>query len=91
MDVNAEQVKNIPDNIETLVMSAGVGIQFACVLRGLRKCKKDINRIIAVQIGPDRRKRIDSYFEAILKDLYLNVRNLINMNYNHIRVHMEKD
>ena len=54
MDVNAEQVKNIPDNIETLVMSAGVGIQFACVLRGLRKCKKDLNRIIAVQIGPDR-------------------------------------
>ena len=64
MDVNAGQVKNIPDGIETLVMSAGVGIQFACVLKGLRHYKKNINRIIAVQIGPDRRKRIDSYFES---------------------------
>ena len=62
MDVNSGQVKNIPDNIDTLVMSAGVGIQFACVLKGLRKYKKNIDRVIAVQIGPDRRKRIDSYF-----------------------------
>ena len=64
MDCNAEQVQNIPDNIDTLVMSAGVGIQFACVLKGLRQYEKNINRVIAVQIGPDRRKRIDSYFES---------------------------
>ena len=64
MDINSGQVKNIPDEIETLVMSAGVGIQFSCVLRGLRKYEKNIKRVIAVQIGPDRRKRIDSYFES---------------------------
>ena len=60
-DINAEQVVNIPDDLDVLVMSLGVGIQFACVLKGLKKYNKKVKRIIGVQVGPDRRKLIDCY------------------------------
>jgi len=60
-DTNAEQVQNIPDELDVLVMSLGVGIQFACVLKGLKKYNKKVKRIIGVQVGPDRRKLIDGY------------------------------
>ena len=42
-------------------MSLGVGIQFACVLKGLKEYNKKVKRIIGVQVGPDRRKLIDGY------------------------------
>jgi 1-aminocyclopropane-1-carboxylate deaminase/D-cysteine desulfhydrase-like pyridoxal-dependent ACC family enzyme len=60
-DTNGEQVVNIPDDLDVLVMSLGVGIQFACVLKGLKKYNKKVKRIIGVQVGPDRRKLIDGY------------------------------
>jgi len=60
-NTNAEQVVNIPDDLDVLVMSLGVGIQFACVLKGLKKYNKKVKRIIGVQVGPDRRKLIDGY------------------------------
>jgi len=60
-DTNAEQAQNIPDELDVLVMSLGVGIQFACVLKGLKKYNKKVKRIIGVQVGPDRRKLIDGY------------------------------
>ncbi len=60
-DTNSYQVQNIPDELDVLVMSLGVGIQFSCVLKGLKKYNKKVKRIIGVQVGPDRRKLIDSY------------------------------
>ena len=60
-NTNGDQVENIPDVLDVLVMSVGVGIQFACVLKGLKKFNKKVKRIIGVQIGPDRRKLIDHY------------------------------
>jgi 1-aminocyclopropane-1-carboxylate deaminase/D-cysteine desulfhydrase-like pyridoxal-dependent ACC family enzyme len=60
-DANAEQVENIPDELDVLVMSLGVGIQFACTLQGLKRFNKKVKRIIGVQVGPDRRKLIDGY------------------------------
>ena len=60
-DTNAEQVQNIPDELDVLVMSLGVGIQFACVLQGLKKYNKKVKRIIGVQVGPDRGKLIYKY------------------------------
>ena len=59
-DTNAAQVENIPD-ADVLIMSVGVGIQFACVLKGIKKFNKKFKRIIGVQVGPERRKLIDSY------------------------------
>ena len=60
-DTNSEQVWNIPNELDVLVMSVGIGIQFACVLKGLKRFNKKVKRIIGVQIGPDRRKLIDGY------------------------------
>ena len=60
-NTNGDQVENIPDELDVLVMSLGVGIQFACVLKGLKKYNKKVKRIIGVQVGPDRRKLIDGY------------------------------
>ena len=60
-NTNGDQVENIPDELDVLVMSLGVGIQFACVLKGLKEYNKKVKRIIGVQVGPDRRKLIDGY------------------------------
>jgi len=60
-NTNSTEVLNIPNELDVLVMSLGVGIQFACVLKGLKKHKKKVKRIIGVQVGPDRRKLIDGY------------------------------
>lgn len=60
-DTNSCQVQNIPDELDVLIMSLGIGIQFSCVLKGLKKYNKKVKRIIGVQVGPDRRKLIDSY------------------------------
>ena len=57
-NTNGDQVENIPDELDVLVMSLGVGIQFACVLK---EYNKKVKRIIGVQVGPDRRKLIDGY------------------------------
>ena len=70
-DTNAEQVMNIPNELDVLIMSLGVGIQFACVLKGLKKYNKKVKRIVGVQIGPDRRKLIDRYLNEDFKyELY---------------------
>ena len=45
-DTNSYQVQNIPDELDVLVMSLGVGIQFSCVLKGLKKYNKKVKRII---------------------------------------------
>jgi len=66
-DTNAQQVENIPDEIDTLVMSCGVGIQFSCVLKGLKKFNKKVKKIIGLGVGPDRTKMIRGYFDIDFK------------------------
>ena len=65
-DTNLYQVQNIPDKLDVLIMSLGVGIQFSCVLKGLKRYNKKVKRIIGVQVGPDRRKLIDTYLNQNL-------------------------
>lgn len=61
LDTTAGQVKNIPDELDNLIISVGSGIQMAGILRGIIKYKKKIKNIYGVCIGPDRRKKINSY------------------------------
>jgi 1-aminocyclopropane-1-carboxylate deaminase/D-cysteine desulfhydrase-like pyridoxal-dependent ACC family enzyme len=61
MFVNAEQAINIPNELDVLIAPVGSGIQFANILKGIHKYNKSVKRIIGVQVGPDRRKLIDSY------------------------------
>ena len=62
METNGEQAQNLPDEIDNLVMSCGVGIQMAAVMYGLKKYNKKVKRVIGVGVGPDRTKNIRSYF-----------------------------
>ena len=61
MFVNSQQVANIPDELDVLIAPVGSGIQFANILKGIHEYNKSVKRIIGVQVGPDRRKLIDSY------------------------------
>ena len=58
MFVNAQQVANIPDELDVLIAPVGSGIQFANILKGIHEHNKSVKRIIGVQVGPDRRKLI---------------------------------
>ena len=44
----ADQVKNIPDELDNLVISVGSGIQFAGIIRGLERYNKKVKRVIGV-------------------------------------------
>ena len=56
----ADQVKNIPDELDNLVISVGSGIQFAGIIRGLERYNKKVKRVIGVAFL-NRRKTIDEY------------------------------
>ena len=43
--------KNLPDEMDTLVMSCGVGIQMSAVMYGIKKYNKKVKRIIGVGVG----------------------------------------
>ena len=74
------QVQNIPDNLDFLVIPVGSGISMAGILIGLMKYKKNVKRVIGVQIaGYDRRDEIDgilNWYRAIHDNriAYSNVR-----------------
>lgn len=57
----ADQVKNIPNELDNLVIPTGSGITAGSVLRGIKKHKKKIKKIYVVHIsGMDRIKKINS-------------------------------
>lgn len=54
----ADQVRNIPDEIENLVMTCGSGITAIGVLAGIKRYCKHIRNVHLVATAPDRRKLI---------------------------------
>ena len=55
----AEQVKNLPDNIDNLVIPTGSGITAGSILRGIKKYGKKIKNVYVVHVsGEDRNKKI---------------------------------
>lgn len=58
VDIIAEQVSNIPDEINTLVVNLGSAVSFVGIMTGILKYERDF-RVIAIQpFGYDRRKFI---------------------------------
>lgn len=56
----ANQVINLPDNLDNLIVPCGSALTFAGIIVGIEKYKKKVKRIIGIQIsGFDRRKKID--------------------------------
>lgn len=71
---NAYQVKNIPDNLDDLVVTCGSGITTAGILYGIKKYKKNIKNINIVGVAPNRIEKINKRLK------FLNT----NIDYNYI-------
>lgn len=56
---NACQVKNIPNELNNLIITCGSGITAAGIIIGLKKYNKRVNNIILITTAPDRTKIID--------------------------------
>lgn len=64
--VNAEQAANLPDSVRTLVIPFGSGNTAVGVLLGLaRQRPRDLEKIVLVGIGPDRRDWLADRFLAM--------------------------
>jgi 1-aminocyclopropane-1-carboxylate deaminase/D-cysteine desulfhydrase-like pyridoxal-dependent ACC family enzyme len=62
----ANQVENIPDELDAIVVPTGSGMTFFSVMLGVQRFNKKVKRMIAIQIAnKDRRKDIDK-----LKKIY---------------------
>jgi len=65
--ITAFQVDDLPTEIETLVVPVGDGVQLAAILRRLTHNKRNLKRVVGVQIsGRDRRKSIDEMCDSPL-------------------------
>lgn len=53
--VGATQTLNIPDEVETLIMPTGSCNSICSVILGLSQDPKNIKRVVAMEIGPDKR------------------------------------
>ena len=67
-ETTAEQVQNIPDELENLIIPTGVAIQTTGILIGLKRYNKKVNRIVCVCVGPTREKKIKGYFKDVYDD-----------------------
>ena len=50
----ANQVENIPDNLEYLVVPVGSGLQYLGILKGISQFNKNIKNIYGICVGPSR-------------------------------------
>ncbi len=57
-----DQVANIPDELDNLIIPVGSGIQFAGIIRGLKKYNKKVKRIVGVAFC-DRTKSINAHLD----------------------------
>lgn len=61
VDCNANQTRNLPKEIENLIIPVGSGITMAGILKGIKQNNIKVKRVIGVQIsGHDYRKVIDN-------------------------------
>ena len=61
MDINIEQVKNVPDYIKRIVMPIGSGTSFLGVIRGLHALGRTDVEVVGVVTGASRQKEIEKY------------------------------
>jgi 1-aminocyclopropane-1-carboxylate deaminase/D-cysteine desulfhydrase-like pyridoxal-dependent ACC family enzyme len=60
IEINQEQVQNIPDEVKRIVVPIGSGMNFISIIKGLEKYKKDIP-VLGIQIGLDPTKNIQKF------------------------------
>ena len=67
-ETTAEQVENIPDELDNLIIPTGVAIQTTGILIGLKRYNKKVKRIVCVCVGPTREKKVAGYFKDVYED-----------------------
>lgn len=69
-EVGGEQVKNIPDDVETLILPFGSANSATSIFTGLAKYKKpNLKKIILIGIGPNKIKWIENRLKIIGDEL----------------------
>ena len=58
LDAIANQVENIPDELDNIIITCGSGITTTGILIGLKKFNKKVNKIILVDTAPNRKDKI---------------------------------
>lgn len=80
LESTADQVQNLPDDLDNLVVSCGSAITTIGILLGCALYKKNIRNIYAIGIAPNRIDKIKKYV-SILQDKMDVVINLDNFKY----------
>jgi len=66
IDCIADQVQNIPDNLDNLIIPTGSGITAGSILRGIKRYGKRVKNIHVVHIsGMDRRQKINGIEDGV--------------------------
>lgn len=60
IEINKDQVQNIPDEVKRIVVPIGSGMNFISILKGLEEYNKNIP-VLGVQIGLDPTKNIQKF------------------------------
>lgn len=68
-NVGARQVENIPDEVETIIMPTGSCNSICSLLLGLSRNSKNVKRVIAMEIGPDKRDWLKSRLRVLGVDM----------------------
>ena len=68
---NVSQVKNIPNNLNYLVVPVGSAMNFISILIGLTKYNKNPEKIIGVYVGKDPKPTLKKYAHLIKKEYTL--------------------
>jgi len=58
LDAIANQVENIPNELDNLIITCGSGITTTGILIGLKKFNKKVNKIYLVDTAPNRKEKI---------------------------------
>lgn len=65
VESTANQVKNLPDNLDNLIVSCGSAITTIGILLGCALYDKDIKNIYAIGIAPNRLEKIETYVSLL--------------------------
>ena len=68
IDTTANQVKNLPKELDYLVVPVGSGLQMAGMLKGVKDQNKKIGKIIGVQAGASRKRKIEELLRGLKID-----------------------
>lgn len=68
-EVGANQTRNIPDEVETVIFPAGSCNSICSLLLGLSRDPKNVKTVFAMQIGPDKREWLTARLKTIGVDI----------------------